>query len=174
MDYITNPHRYNGRVAITITLFAAILTIGCNAVKRVMKDPAKLDQVGRAWELKNPCISDTVTKLLPGTTDTSIVTHYDTTYLEKSDTVYITRTNTKRIHTRDTLVRTVEDTRRLNLARQDHSRDTALLRADIVRLNTELANMTDRRDTWQNRALSTWLILALIIAGFLFARKYKA
>lgn len=174
MHYITNPHRYNGRIAINITLLAAILTIGCNSVKRVMKDPAKVDQIGRVWEQRNPCVNDTITRLLPGTTDTSIVTQYDTTYYAYTDTIYVTRTNTKRIHTRDTLVRTVEDTRRLNLARQDHSRDTALLRADIVRLNTELSNMTERRDKWRNRAISTWVILALIIAGFLFARKYKA
>lgn len=174
MEYIDNPHKFNGRIAIALLLAAALLAISCNAVKRVMKDPAKVDQIGREWERRNPCVNDTITRLLPGTTDTSIITQYDTTYYAYTDTVYITRTNTKRIHTRDTLVRTVEDVRRLNLAKQDHSRDTALLRADIVRVNSELANMTDRRDKWRNRAMSTWVILALIIAGFLFARKYKA
>lgn len=174
MIYESNPHRYNGRFAIAILLASALLVMSCNPVERVMKDPEKVEQIGRVWERQNPCVNDTITRLLPGTTDTSIVTQYDTTYYAYTDTIYVTRTNTKRIHTRDTLVRTIEDTRRLNLSRQDHSRDTALLRADILRLNTDLSNMTDRRDKWRNRAMSTWVILALIIAGFLFARKYKA
>lgn len=42
-----------------------MLFIGCNPVKQVLKDPAKLERIGRQWEKQNPCITP-VTHVIPG------------------------------------------------------------------------------------------------------------
>lgn len=39
----------------------------CSAVKKVLKDPAKIEIVGREWEKTNPCANDSVWISNPGT-----------------------------------------------------------------------------------------------------------
>lgn len=52
--------------ARTVRLYAALLIFiafgycSCNAVTRVLKDPAKKEKVGREWEKANPCVNDTM------------------------------------------------------------------------------------------------------------------
>lgn len=49
--------------------FFSVLLLGmiaCNAAKQVMKNPNLLEKVGREWEKNNPCVNDTVVRVIPG------------------------------------------------------------------------------------------------------------
>jgi len=105
-----------------IAIFAGLLIASCNPVKQVLKDPAKIDKVGREWEKRNPCNNDTITI---SKTDTVIT--LDTLYNILTDTVVVDgkptlvikkvpELVTKFIRVRDTVTNYVVDNRRLNIA----------------------------------------------------------
>ena len=107
---------------IIVVLLTWLLT-SCNPVKKVLTDPKKKEIVGREWEKENPCVNDTFIKITPGQT----VTNYDTAHEYHTDTLtdvqtqikYITKYSTviKTVTKTDTLRLTVEDVRRLQLAK---------------------------------------------------------
>ena len=103
-------------------LIIAICLIGCNSVKQVLKDPAKVDIVGREWEKKNPCNNDTITVSNSDTTillDTLYNIYTDTVIVEGATTTIIKQVPkivTKTIKIRDTVNNYVVDNRRLNIA----------------------------------------------------------
>jgi hypothetical protein len=151
--YITNPKQFNGMWAFIITLAIALIVVltSCNPTRRVIADKDKLNQVGRVWAAENPCINDTVTRYLAGRTDTLIRTQYDTTYYEYTDTVerVVNRTETRYITRRDTIVRTIEDGRKLSLLAKDHAAAITKLNETIETLSGQLETMTSRRDKWR-------------------------
>lgn len=52
---------------LILVIAGSFVFAGCNSVKRVLKDDAKLEKVGREWEKKNPCINDTLPPIIiPG------------------------------------------------------------------------------------------------------------
>jgi GTP1/Obg family GTP-binding protein len=103
-------------------LIIAICLIACNSVKQVLKDPAKVDIVGREWEKDNPCNNDTITVSNSDTTillDTLYNIYTDTVIVEGKTTTIIKQVPkivTKTIKIRDTVNNYVVDNRRLNIA----------------------------------------------------------
>jgi hypothetical protein len=167
--YITNPKQFNGMWAFIITIAIALIVAlaSCNPTRRVIADPVKLDQVGRIWAAENPCINDTITRYLAGRTDTLTRVQYDTTYYEYTDTVerVVNRTETRYITRRDTIVRTIEDGRKLSLLAKDHAAAIAVLNETIETLSGQLDTMTERRDKWRIwffRLLAVNLVALLI------------
>ena len=151
--YITNPKQFNGMWAFIITIAIALIVVltSCNPTRRVIADKDKLEQVGRVWAAENPCINDTITRFLAGRTDTLIRTQYDTAYYEYTDTVerVVNRTETRYITRRDTIVRTIEDGRKLSLLAKDHEAAIIKLNETIETLSGQLETMTSRRDKWR-------------------------
>jgi hypothetical protein len=169
MNYITNPKQFNGMWAFIITIAIALIVVltSCNPTRRVIADKDKLEQVGRVWAAENPCINDTITRFLAGRTDTLIRTQYDTTYYEYTDTVerVVNRTETRYITRRDTIVRTIEDGRKLALQAKDHTAAITKLNETIETLSGQLDTMTSRRDKWRIwffRLLAVNLVALLI------------
>ena len=103
-------------------LIIAICLIGCNSVKQVLKDPAKVDIVGREWEKTNPCVVDSIVTVKSDTTillDTLYNIYTDTVIVEGKTTTIIKQVPkivTKTIKIRDTVNNYVVDNRRLNIA----------------------------------------------------------
>jgi hypothetical protein len=153
MNYIEHPKQFNGMWAFIITLAIALIVVltSCNPTRRVIADKDKLEQVGRVWAAENPCINDTITRYLAGRTDTLIRTQYDTTYYEYTDTVerVVNPTETRYITRRDTIVRTIEDGRKLSLLAKDHAAAITVLNETIETLSADLDTMTSRRDKWR-------------------------
>jgi hypothetical protein len=94
----------------------------CNSVKQVLKDPAKVDIVGREWEKKNPCNNDTITVSNSDTTillDTLYNIYYDTIFVDgKTVTIVkqVPQIVTKTVKIRDTVDNYIVDNRRLYIA----------------------------------------------------------
>ena len=153
MNYITNPKQFNGMWAFIITLTIALIVVlaSCNPTRRVIADKDKLEHVGRVWAAENPCINDTITRYLAGRTDTLTRVQYDTTYYEYTDTVerVVNRLETRYITRRDTIVRTIEDGRKLSLLARDHAAAITKLNETIETLSGQLDTMTSRRDKWR-------------------------
>jgi hypothetical protein len=151
--YITNPKQFNGMWAFIITIAIALIVAlaSCNPTRRVIADKDKLEQVGRVWAAENPCVNDTITRYLAGRTDTLTRVQYDTAYYEYTDTVerVVNRTETRYITRRDTIVRTIEDGRKLSLLAKDHAAAITKLNATIETLSGQLDTMTTRRDKWR-------------------------
>jgi hypothetical protein len=167
--YITNPKQFNGMWAFIITIAIALIVVltSCNPTRRVIADKDKLEQVGRVWAAENPCINDTITRFLAGRTDTLIRTQYDTAYYEYTDTVerVVNRTETRYITRRDTILRTIEDGRKLSLLAKDHEAAIIKLNETIETLSGQLDTMTSRRDKWRIwffRLLAVNLVALLI------------
>lgn len=59
------PNRTRFYACVSTALFAALLLASCNPVKKVLRDPAKTEVVGREWEKKNPCVN-TVSQIIQG------------------------------------------------------------------------------------------------------------
>jgi hypothetical protein len=167
--YITNPKQFNGMWAFIITIAIALIVVltSCNPTRRVIADKDKLEQVGRVWAAENPCINDTITRYLAGRTDTLTRVQYDTTYYEYTDTVerVVNRTETRYITRRDTIVRTIEDGRKLSLLAKDHEAAIIKLNETIETLSGQLDTMTTRGDKWRIwffRLLAVNLVALLI------------
>lgn len=52
-----------------LSIIAVCLFAGCNPVKKVLKDKAAFDQIGKTWAQEHPCVNDTVETFLPGRID---------------------------------------------------------------------------------------------------------
>jgi hypothetical protein len=139
---------------IRILLVLSLFFIGCNPVKRIMKDQNKVAQVVAEYVKQNPQKNDTTIHIgLPQVVRDSIVR--DTVQLP-----YPVKERYETIHYRDN-VRT--DTVKII--------DRTLLQALDTRVRTLEANVksiTDERDYWRKRAILYEIILAVIIGSVLF------
>jgi len=105
-----------------IILILAFTLASCNSVKRVLKDPAKKEIVGREWEKINPCNNDSIFVTKRDTTlllDTLYNIYYDTVEVNNEPIVITKRVPTlitKTVTIRDTVRIATVDNRRLNIA----------------------------------------------------------
>lgn len=137
-----------------------ILLLGCNPVKQVLKDKAKLDQVAEVVISSGYCVNDTIIK-----TNSDTLITYDTIIekkeifntLLKTDTLTIplTKKIVKTITIRDTITKVVTDYARIN------------------QLEAKLALQTEKTEEYHQKAKSrlNWLIWLLIAISVYLIRK---
>jgi hypothetical protein len=158
-------------------LVICLLIAGCSAVKRVLKDPAKVEVVGREWEKANPCVTDSFVSFI---SDTLI--KFDTTYkvkldtinslrvIESVDTVFVNKT----IRIKDTTKIVVTDLRRLNIALDSVKHYKGLSAYFKVQFEEQTAQtkvQKNRGDKWK---LYFWLLLIIPIVLFIAYKILKS
>jgi hypothetical protein len=151
-----------------ILLLALASCIGIKkATDKVMKDPAAKEKVGREWEKENPCVNDTVTSV-----DTAYQLLFtegapDTVYV--GDTVKITKRDTVKQRVEVITTKTVEDTRRLRLARDTIStlqNDLQLMASELDTAKMDRQLMKEQLDAMERKTQQVgptfkWFISAL-------------
>jgi hypothetical protein len=158
-------------------LILCLVIAGCSAVKKVLKDPAKVEVVGREWEKKNPCVTDSFVSFV---SDTLI--KFDTTYkikldtinslkvIESIDTVFINKT----IRIKDTTKVIITDLRRLNIALDSVIYYKGLSAYFKVQFNEQTAQtkvQKSRGDKWK---LYFWLLIIIPIILFIVYKILKS
>ncbi len=150
-------------IAYIILVFAAILMLGCNPVKQVIRDKDKLDKVAEVVIRSGYCANDTV---LITKSDTMInydtVTNTKITTVQKNDTVYLWETKyrnvIKTVKIRDTVRQVVVDQAKINILEKDN-----------VKLVDQLAKSED-----ESRKRLYWVfVLLLIILGYVYLKIKK-
>ncbi len=143
-------------------LLFIIVLFGCNPVKQVINDKAKLDKVAIEVIKKGYCANDTTIITKSDTllvVDSLIEIQSDTTII--NDTAYVTLWETKNFFKtftiRDTLRSIIVDNARVNL------------------LQTDLSNANDKVIQWQDKANKRlgWLIFLLFGIGAFVYLKIK-
>ena len=150
-------------------LILCLLIAGCSAVKRVLKDPAKVEVVGREWEKKNPCVNDSFVAIL---SDTLI--KFDTTYKFKFDTinkidivkVVDTVLINKTIKIRDTFKVFINDNRRLTIALDSVNHYKGKTAYYKVQLEEQTAQTKEQKHLKNKWMLRFWLLLLLMLGIF--------
>lgn len=156
-------------------LVICLLIAGCSAVKRVLKDPAKVEVVGREWEKKNPCVTDSFVNFV---SDTLI--KYDTTYKYKLDTINkfdtINKLSiiklidtvfiTKNIRIKDSTKVTKSDLRRLDIALDSVNHYKGKTAYYKVQLEEQTAQTKEQKYLKNKWMLRFWLLLLLMIGIF--------
>ena len=158
-------------------LFICLLLAGCSAVKRVLKDPAKIEIVGREWEKKNPCVTDSFVSFI---SDTLI--KFDTTYkykldtinslevFERVDTVFIYKTT----RIKDTAKVYVTDLRRLNIALDSVNHYKGLSAYHKAQYEAQTAETKVQKDRGNKWKLYFWLLLIIPILLFVVYKILKS
>jgi hypothetical protein len=157
-------------------LVICLLIAGCSAVKRVLKDPAKVEVVGREWEKKNPCVNDSFVAIL---SDTLI--KFDTTYKFKFDTinkvdivkVIDTVLINKTIKIRDTFKVFINDNRRLTIALDsvNHYKGLSAYFKVQFEQQTEQTKVQKYRGNWW--MIRFWLLFILMLLIFVLYLKFN-
>ena len=150
-------------------LILCLVIAGCSAVKRVLKDPAKVEVVGREWEKKNPCVNDSFVAIL---SDTLI--KFDTTYKFKFDTinkidivkVVDTVLINKTIKIRDTFKVFINDNRRLTIALDSVNHYKGKTAYYKVQLEEQTAQTKEQKYLKNKWMLKFWLLLLLMLGIF--------
>jgi hypothetical protein len=157
-------------------LVICLLIAGCSAVKRVLKDPAKVEVVGREWEKKNPCVNDSFVAIL---SDTLI--KFDTTYKFKFDTinkvdivkVIDTVLINKTVKIRDTFKVFINDNRRLTIALDSvnhYKGKTAYYKVQLEEQTAQTKEQKYRGNWWMIRF---WLLFILMLLIFVLYLKFN-
>lgn len=158
---------------IFLTILLASTIWSCNSVKQVLKDPAKVDKVGREWEKRNPCNNDTLTI---SKTDTIITldTLYniltDTVIVDGKTTVIIKRVPelvTKIIKIRDTVNNYVVDNRRLYIALDSVNWYKGLSQQFKAKFEQQITETKAER-----KRGNKWFLFFLILCGATAASHY--
>ena len=151
-------------------LILCLLVAGCSAVKRVLKDPAKVEVVGREWEKKNPCVNDSFVQIV---SDTLI--KFDTTYkykfdtisnieiVKKVDSIFINKT----IKIKDTFKVFINDNRRLNIAFDSVNHYKGLTAYYKVQFEEQTAQTKEQKHLKNKWIFRFWFLLIIIIAMYL-------
>jgi hypothetical protein len=158
-------------ILISLILCGCTVTKDRNAVARVTYNPTLFNQVGRQWQLANPCSIDTVRQFING----KEVVRYDTLFnidtafnpVTQIKTVY--ETVTKLVNKTDTLVTYITDQRAVNLVKDDLNKATG----QISQLQTDLkASQTgSTKKTWWIVGISIFSVLAIGGLTFLLFKK---
>lgn len=153
-----------------------LILAGCSSVKRVLKDPAKVEIVGREWEKKNPCTTDSFVKFISDTlvqVDTTIKYKFDTInnlqILKSIDTVLIKKT----IRIKDTAKIYITDTRRLNIALDsiNHYKGlSAYYKAQFEEQTAQTKQQKYRGNWWMIRF---WLLFLAMLGLFYLYKKFN-
>lgn len=147
-------------------LIIAICLIACNPVKQVLKDPAKVDIVGREWEKKNPCNNDTLTVTNSDTTillDTLYNIYTDTVIVEGATKVIfkqVPKIVTKTIKIRDTVNNYVVDNRRLNIALDSANYYKGLTQQFKAKFEQQITETKEQRARGNK-----WILFFIILAA---------
>jgi hypothetical protein len=157
-------------------LVICLLIAGCSAVKRVLKDPAKVEVVGREWEKKNPCVNDSFVAIL---SDTLI--KFDTTYKFKFDTinkidivkVIDTVLINKTIKIRDTFKVFINDNRRLTIALDSVNYYKGLSAYFKVQFEQQTAQTKEQKHRGNMWMLKFWLLFILMLLIFVLYLKFN-
>ena len=158
-------------------LVLCLIIAGCSAVKRVLKDPAKVEIVGREWEKTHGCVTDSFVTFVSDT-----LVKFDTTYklrldtinslhiVKSIDTVFINKT----IRIKDTTKVIITDLRRLNIALDSVNYYKGLTAYFKVQFNEQTAQtkvQKSRGDKWK---LYFWLLLIIPILLFITYKILKS
>lgn len=160
--------------SVSTCIFGCRATKDRKALTRVQGTSELLDQAGREWLKKNPCVNDTVTNVITGTPDTltEIVEVFDTAYkvdsFETVTPVVKYRDRIIRITRTDTVKFTVEDKLTVNLLKQD----TARLNGQILQLTSDRKAERKRGNTWFYAFLGL-LTLNIGYGAITLYRKFK-
>ena len=150
-------------------LVICLLIAGCSAVKRVLKDPAKVEVVGREWEKKNPCVNDSFVAIL---SDTLI--KFDTTYKFKFDTinkidlvkVVDTVLINKTIKIRDTFKVFINDNRRLTIALDSVNHYKGVSAFNKAQFEQQIKQTEEQKYLKNKWKVRFWLLLLLMLGIF--------
>jgi hypothetical protein len=141
-----------------LAFLALLLISSCDPVKRVMGDPKKKAKARSQFLDEGICRPDTFLLVITDTletTDTVEHLYLSTDTIHSKDTVYIVRTRwrdiLKTITIRDTIVRQIEDTRRL---------DDMRMRFESLEATLDACVEDKRRNFW-------WLLAFGVIIGAL-------
>ena len=153
-------------------LFICLLLAGCSAVKQVLKDPAKVEIVGREWEKKNPCANDSFVTFL---SDTLI--KFDTTYKFKTDTfnqssvdsIFINKT----IKIRDTFKVFVNDNRRLNIALDSVNHYKGLAAYNNAQFEAQCNQTKEEKHRANKWMIKFWLLFIFLLLLFVLYLKFN-
>ena len=150
-------------------LVICLLIAGCSAVKRVLKDPAKVEIVGREWEKKNPCVNDSFVAILSDTLikiDTTYKFKFDT--INKIDIVKVVDTVliNKTIKIRDTFKVFINDNRRLTIALDSVNHYKGKTAYYKVQLEEQTAQTKEQKYLKNKWMLKFWLLLLLMLGIF--------
>lgn len=157
---LLQPKRY--LVKMRISNFLLILLIGCNPVKQVLRDKAKLDIVAEQVVRMGYCANDTITVTKSDTLVTidtlveervDVYSTNDTVYLEKIKIKYVN----KNTLIRDTIKSVVVDMAQIRL-----------LKGDITNLNGRLADAEKKANKYLG-----WLIFLILCISFVLYLRYK-
>jgi hypothetical protein len=158
-------------------LIICLLLAGCSAVKKVLKDPAKVEIVGREWEKKNPCVNDSFVSFISDT-----LVKFDTTYkykldtinslevFERVDTVFIYKTT----RIKDTAKVYVTDLRRLNIALDSVSYYKGLSAYYKVQFEAQTTETKVQKSIANKWKLYFWLLLIIPIVLFIVYKILKS
>ncbi len=89
-----------GFACLAVLIVIILSMSACNPVKRVMKDPKKVEKIAREWEKTNPCVVDSVIVNIPGKTVTTVDSIEFSTYL-----LYIDSLNDEFLKVKDSISR---------------------------------------------------------------------
>jgi hypothetical protein len=155
-------------------LIICLLLAGCSAVKKVLKDPAKVEIVGREWEKKNPCVNDSFVTFL---SDTLI--KFDTTYKFKFDTInklsvvvdsiFINKT----IKIRDTFKVFVNDNRRLNIALDSINHYKGLAAYNNAQFEQQCKETKEQKELKNKWMWKFWLLFIFLLLLFALYLKFN-
>lgn len=129
------------------------------AEQRVLASREAVDRVGRVWSDLHPCVPDSVVRLLPGRTDTTLFIVTDT--LISKDTVYITQKVTHTVKVRDTIQIAVKDTRERTLLLADIEKlkaNNSVKDIQIATLTAAVDKEKAKKDKW------FWFFIAISAA----------
>jgi len=164
---------------LILVIAGSFLFAGCNSVKRVLKDDAKLEKVGREWEKKNPCNNDTITVSNSDTTillDTLYNIYYDTVFVDGKTTTIVKQVPqivTKTIKIRDTVNNYVVDNRRLNIALDSIAHYKKKL-SFTERLLAEQFKKTEEEKSRGDKWLTYFILLSIVtVATHLLRSKFR-
>lgn len=164
---------------VILFIAGSFVFAGCNSVKRVLKDDAKREKVGREWEKKNPCINDTV-KLVKSDTIVTVDTVYnivtDSIIVDGKTTTIITKVPysvTKTIRIKDTINNYIVDNRRLNIALDSlahYKNQLAFTKLLLEEQFKKTEEEKSRGDKW----LTYFIILSILtVATHILRSKFK-
>lgn len=158
-----------------VALAALLLFLSsCNPVKRVIKDPFKMQQVFDEGVKLGWCVNDSVY-----VSDTTVLfdtlhvfeTVSDTLVMDRDSIIYVNRvsykTVTKTVTIRDTTI--VTDKKKEKLLQKEVSKlldDKVKLKQSLINLEAAKLNMNKQRNKWR---LYFWLLVAAI--GVMIFRK---
>jgi len=159
-------------MAILFIILSSFILIGCNPVKRVLKNQEQFEKIGNVWALKNPCINDTVVNFIKGDTiiNERVIEkrelRIDT--LNRIDSFFTTKIIEREILIRDTLVNTITDKRTEEELKKQITQKNGQIITIGNKVSTKQKKIEELKQKLKNRfwmmiAMGTGLISSIIL-----------